>query len=126
MMTMRNIVSSVLLSLLLVSNVHAQDVGASVTCLKILRGGPDLDCIGNVVRKPSGEVNAQRWSVGCECLDRDMADFSKYGKYVSEPGASHARLQSGWKKTEQKKGRYDFKCLDDIADGRVRPVLSDQ
>lgn len=116
---MRKIVSSVLLSVLLASNVLAQDVGASVTYLKILRGGPDLDCIGKVMCKPSGEVDAQRWSIGCECLDRDMADFSKYGKYVGELGVSHARIQSGWKKTEQKKGRYDFKWLDEIVDGLI-------
>ena len=52
------------------------------------------------------------WSVGSETLDRDYADFEKYRKYLKETGVGYARLQSGWAKTEQVKGVYDFSWID--------------
>ena len=77
-------------------------------------GLPEL---GHLVTHPSDGSGHSRWSVGCECLDRDMGDFSEYRKYLGELGVGYARIQSGWDKTEQKKGKYDFAWLDTIVDG---------
>ena len=59
------------------------------------------------------------WSVGSETLDRDYADFEKYRKYLKETGVGYARLQSGWAKTEQVKGVYDFSWIDAHVDGLI-------
>lgn len=56
-------------------------------------------------------------TVGCECLDRDMAVWSEFADYVPELGVGHARIQSGWAKTERRKGHYDYAWLDEIVDG---------
>ena len=104
-------------AMMAVSSLVQAQVYPSVTYRKILQSPPPLECVGVVKCLPSGQTKAQRWSVGCECLDRDMAVFSGYKKYVSELGVGYARIQSGWMKTEQKKGRYDFKWLDEIVDG---------
>jgi len=114
---MKKILCSILLFGSTIVTVFSQDLYQSVTYRKILRTGPALDCIGKLTCKSSSESNAQRWSVGCEGLDRDMAVFSKYGKYVGELGVAYARVQSGWNKTEKKKGCYDFAWLDKIVDG---------
>ena len=37
-------------------------------------------------------------------LDRDYGNFDKYRSYLRPLGISHARIQSGWARTEQKKG----------------------
>ena len=73
----------------------------------------------------AGELNAVRslldapscWSVGVETMDRDYADFEQFKQYVGETGVGYGRLQSGWAKTEQKKGKYDFRWLDAHVDG---------
>lgn len=68
----------------------------------------------------SAEIKGSMWSVGCETLDRDYADFEVFGKYVGELGVKAARLFSGWAKTEQVKGVYDFAWIDRQVDGLVR------
>lgn len=65
----------------------------------------------------SRELANPRWSVGCECLDREYADFSAYKPYVGELGVGAARIQSGWARCEQKKGKYEFGWLDEAVDG---------
>lgn len=60
---------------------------------------------------------ASRWSIGCECLDRDYADFDKIKDFYGELGAGYARIQSGWARCEKQKGVYDFEWLDKIVDG---------
>lgn len=76
-----------------------------------------LEQIGTLATKPADGSGNSRWSVGCETLDRDYADFSKYKQYVGELGVGYARIQSGWAKCETEKGTYDFAWLDDIVDG---------
>ena len=79
----------------------------SVTYKVFNQNYPPLECIGSLKTYPSGQVEAQRWSVGYECVDRGYAKYSESGSYISQLGVSHARIQSGWARTEQKKGKYD-------------------
>ena len=100
---------------LLISCLAAAQVGPSVTYDKFIQVAPPLRQVGVV--KAVAELRVDRWSIGCECLDRDMADFSQYGDYVGQLGVAHARIQSGWAKTEKVIGEYDFAWLDKIVDG---------
>ena len=78
-----------------------------------------LPKIGQIDTSDADNANRSRWSVGTEGLDRDYAIFSKYKEYLGPLGVGRARLQSGWARCEQKKGRYDFKWLDEIVDGVI-------
>ncbi|MDE7408205.1 MAG: beta-galactosidase, partial [Muribaculaceae bacterium] len=78
---------------------------------------PGLEQIGKVSTSTSRELANPRWSIGCECLDREYADFAQYKPYVGELGVGAARIQSGWARCEQKKGKYDFAWLDEVVDG---------
>lgn len=97
------------------ANLATAQVGPSVTYEKFMQEAPPLKQVG-VIKLDAG-LRTQRWSIGCECLDRDMADFSQYGSYVGQLGVANARIQSGWAKTEKVKGEYDFAWLDEIVDG---------
>ena len=76
----------------------------------------ELDCglepAGMLEVRPARDIAASKWSIGCETMDRDYADWDQYKEYVGLLGAKHGRLFSGWAKTEQEKGRYDFSWLD--------------
>lgn len=88
---------------------------------------PALDYVGTLKAVPADGSGHSLWSVGCETLDRDYGVFANYKEYLGELGVGYARIQSGWAKTEQKKGKYDFKWLDTIVDGiieeNVRPWM---
>lgn len=90
---------------------------SSVTWKAFNESSPGLRCIGTLKVRKSSEISDSRWSVGCETLDRDYADFSVFGHLVGEVGVKRARLFSGWAKTEQTKGVYDFTWLDAQIDG---------
>lgn len=98
-----------------------------VTWDKFLSSGPELKQIGWLATRSSKEIASSDWSIGCETLDRDYAKFSVYKDYVGELGAKHARLQSGWAKTEKEKGAYDYAWLDYHVNGLteqgVRPWI---
>lgn len=87
--------------------------------------GPGLKQIGWMDTKHSKEIISSSWSVGCETLDRDYADFSIYKNYVGELGIKWGRLQSGWAKCEKEKGKYNFAWLDNciygLAEQSVQP-----
>ena len=68
--------------------------------------------IGRLATRTSAEVKSSKWSVGCETMDRDYADWNAYKELLSMLGVKHARFFSGWAKTEQEKGVYDFSWLD--------------
>ena len=70
---------------------------------------PKMECLGVMATAIPDGSGHSRWSVGCETLDRDYAVFGNYKEYLGELGVGYARIQSGWAKTEQKKGKYDFK-----------------
>lgn len=81
----------------------AQKKPYSVTWQQFNVHTPPLLQIGELATKPADGTGNSRWSVGCETLDRDYADFSKYKQYVGELGVGYARIQSGWAKCEQEK-----------------------
>ena len=83
-----------------------------VTWKKLNSLDPGLKEIGRLAVRGAKDIKSSKWSVGCETMDRDYADWNAY-KHLLEPlGAKHGRLFSGWAKTEQEKGRYDFTWLD--------------
>ena len=73
---------------------------------------PGMKEIGRIAVRGPNDVKSSKWSVGCECLDRDYADWDAYKHLLGKLGAKHGRLLSGWAKTEQEKGVYDFTWLD--------------
>ena len=81
---------------------------------------PGLRQLGQFRTRESAEIKSSQWSIGCETLDRDFADFEQYKAYVCKTGAKRARFFSGWAKTEKEKGKYDFAWLD----GQVRYAAS--
>ena len=83
-----------------------------VTREKILKMSSGLQPAGWLETRPAKDLKNDFWSVGCETLDRDYADWDQYKHFLGELGAKHARFFSGWAKTEQEKGKYDFTWLD--------------
>ena len=98
-------------------SLSAKDLKKSVTWENLRSHPAPLPIVGEISPSPSVLGNASFWSVGVETLDRDYADFSKFRAYIKETGVGYARLQSGWAKTERKKGKYDFSWLDEHVDG---------
>ena len=87
----------------------------------------DLPLLGTIRPKSVGEVGRSNWTLGCEVLDRDFADWDQYRDYVAPLGLKTIRLQAGWAKCEQTKGVYDFAWLDHIVDDAIslglEPIL---
>lgn len=109
---------------LLCPAVFAQkDLVPSITWENICANPAPLPVIGQLKLEKSSLDRPSWWSVGCETMDRDYAHFEKYSQYVGLTGAGYARLQSGWAKTEQKKGKYDFAWLDAHVDGLLEQGL---
>ena len=84
----------------------------SVTWEKLCKLDCGLEPAGMLETRPAKDIAGSKWSIGCETLDRDYADWDQYKAYVGMIGAKHGRLFSGWAKTEQEKGKYDFTWLD--------------
>ncbi len=72
--------------------------------------------VGTLRPKAVDEIPGDFWSLGCETLDRDLADWDAYRGYLQPLGIRRIRLQGGWAKTEKQKGVYDFEWLDHIID----------
>lgn len=106
-------------ALLIALAAPAQELKKSVTWEKIQANPAPLPVIGQIAPVESDLNKDSYWSVGSETLDRDYADFEKYRQYMKETGVGYARLQSGWAKTEQKKGKYDFSWIDAHVDGLI-------
>lgn len=77
---------------------------------------PGLQRIGTIRPRSANEISGSNWTVGCETLDRDFADYQQYKEYLVPLGIKTIRLQGGWAKTEKVKGTYDFAWLDTIID----------
>lgn len=75
-----------------------------------------LPRIGTITIPENRPLNASNWTLGCETLDRDFADFDQYCKFIPALGIQTIRLQGGWAKTEKVVGVYDFQWLDHIID----------
>lgn len=101
----------------------AQNNHYSYTWKQFNHNLPKLDYVGTLATPSADGSGHSLWSVGCETLDRDYAVFDNYKDYLSELGVGYARIQSGWAKTEQKKGKLDFKWLDPIVDGIIEEGL---
>jgi hypothetical protein len=76
----------------------------------------DWPRIGTLKPKRVGEIETSMWSLGCETLDRDLADWDAYKAYLEPLGIRRIRLQGGWNRTEKQKGVHDFAWLDRIVD----------
>ena len=74
----------------------------------------DMERIGTLRPRSVGEIHGSNWTLGCETLDRDFADFEQYKRFLAPLGIKTIRLQAGWAKCEKEKGRYDFAWLDSI------------
>ena len=77
---------------------------------------PELKKLGTLIPKRVPEIGTSTWSLGCETLDRDLANWDAYRGYLVPLGIKRIRLQGGWNRTEKKKGEYDFAWLDHIVD----------
>jgi hypothetical protein len=77
---------------------------------------PGLKQIGTIRPRGADEISGSNWTLGCETLDRDYADYQQYKDYLVPLGIKTIRLQGGWAKTEKVKGTYDFTWLDTIID----------
>ena len=72
--------------------------------------------LGTIQSKSVGQIKDQNWTLGCETLCRDYIYWDTYKEYVAPLGIRRIRLQGGWAKTEQVKGKYDFAWLDYVID----------
>ena len=70
--------------------------------------------IGTIQPLHAEEIKASNWSVGAETMDRDYTIYDNWKKYLGPLGIKKVRLQSGWAKTEQEKGVYNWAWLDNI------------
>jgi hypothetical protein len=87
---------------------------------------PGLKRIGTIRPRSADRITGSNWTLGCETLDRDFADYQEYKDYIVPLGIKTIRLQGGWAKTEKVKGVYDFAWLDRIvrdAKGRGLNIL---
>ena len=73
---------------------------------------------GNLADWPN-PIRPSWFTLGCETLDRDFADYDEYKEYIAALGIPTIRLQAGWAKCEKVPGKYDFAWLDHIIDDAV-------
>lgn len=66
--------------------------------------------------RPSKSIAASALSVGFETLDRMMFDPERTYPHLAKLGVKWARCQTGWARTEQKKGEFNFGWLDSVVD----------
>ncbi len=76
----------------------------------------NLTEIGKLKNLTSKEIKSSKLGIGFETLDRKVFEPSKFYDKVGAIGVKWARCQTGWARTETKKGKYDFKWLDDVVD----------
>lgn len=70
--------------------------------------------------KSSKEIASSPLSIGFETLDRRMFDPEKTYGHLAKLGVKWARCQTGWARTERRKGEYDFDWLDGVVDSLLR------
>lgn len=75
--------------------------------------------IGRLKTYTSKEIENAFVGIGFETLDREMFRPEMCYEPLSRTGVKYARCQTGWKRTETKKGIYDFKWLDDVVDNLI-------
>lgn len=114
---------AIVLAMGLCLGASAQELKKSVTWENFRAHPAPLPIAGELKSVRSSLDGTSFWSIGVETMDRDYADFDKFRQWVGETGAGYARLQSGWAKTEQKKGKYNFAWLDAHVDGLIAEGL---
>jgi hypothetical protein len=112
---MKKLIFILFVNVVVIGTVISQNRYSSWELFKY--SGPGLKQIGWLDTRHSSEIKSSSWSVGCETLDRDYADFSIYKNYVGELGVKYGRLQSGWAKCEKEKGKYNYIWLDSCVYG---------
>lgn len=102
-------------------------ISSLFSCSHSNEGNDGYKFIGTIITYPTTLINNNSWTIGCEVLDRDYADYSTYRELLPELGAKTARLQLGWAKCEKQKGIYDFNWMKEIAEDlktkKIRPWL---
>ena len=73
--------------------------------------------LGRLKPLPSKAIKASPLSIGFETLDRRQFDPTRTYAHLGKLGVKWARAQTGWCRCETEKGKYDFRWLDEIADG---------
>ena len=93
----------------------------ALACIPFIRDTKlfDLPLIGMVKPRPATDIESSNWMIGCETLDRDLADYDQYKEYLVPLGIKLLRMQAGWNKTENVKGQYDWEWLDHIVNDAV-------
>jgi len=71
---------------------------------------------GKVRPRPSSSIAASPLSVDLATLDRAMFQPERTYPHLGRLGVKWARLQTGWARTERRKGIYDFTWLDQVVD----------
>ena len=79
--------------------------------------------VGKVKAKKASEIKESRLGIGFEKLDRAVFNPENAYDKLASIGVKWVRIQSGWARTEQKKGVYDFSWLDDIVDNLLERGL---
>ena len=75
-------------------------------------------------RTGNATLRNRYFGIGMEKLDRDAFDPNGLYDKIAALGVKWIRLQSGWAKTEKKKGEYDFLWLDEIVENLIKRDLT--
>ncbi len=73
-----------------------------------------LKRIGKIDTRSTHEIDSSNWSVGGETMGRGFTVYNNWKEYLEPLGIKRIRLQSGWARTEQIKGKYQWQWLDEI------------
>ena len=76
----------------------------------------NMERVGTLAPRSVKDIRSSNWTLGCEVLDRDFANFDEYKRFLAPLGIKKIRLQAGWAKCEREKGKYDFSWLDQQVD----------
>lgn len=85
-------------------------------------GFSEIGAIRNLDNIPT--VKGGKLGLGMECLDRDLWDWKRAFPLIKNIGVKIVRLQSGWQKTEQEEGVYNFLWLDEIVDSLLEADMT--
>ncbi|MEO0531122.1 MAG: hypothetical protein AAF266_11205 [Planctomycetota bacterium] len=81
--------------------------------------------VGTLGARHARDIEGSVWSIGAETMDRDFTVYENWRGYLGPLGAKKARIQSGWAKTETKRGEYQWGWMDrivrDMVDQGVEP-----
>jgi hypothetical protein len=83
----------------------------------------DMKRAGRVEPISSRDIESSRLGLGMEKLDRDAFDPAPLYDSVAALGVKWIRIQSGWAKTEKKRGLYSFGWLDEIVNQLISHKL---